>query len=231
MIKAVRSLVFGGVLALMIMGCFPTGSKIIGTRATGVDYIPKKLCFYPLLSTHIGRYGKRYDKIVRSEITSAVERRMPDNVVIVPPAETDLSITRESQIMTGLISTQLTTFGFALKELPVEVLQKGDDSSDRMEDESRFAISLNLLEQLREEYDIQAIVIGHAFFITDSGRSMPPEQRVISAHLKVVDIITLDVLGQVNLTYDSYGVDMNLVSELMAEELAYMAGLVGGEAE
>ncbi len=231
MSKAIRSLVFGGVLVLMIMGCFPMGSKIIGTRAIDVDYIPKKLCLYPLLSTPIGHYGKRYDKIIRSETTSEVERRMPDNVVIVPPADTNLSITRESQIMTGLISTQLTTFGFALKELPVEVLPKDDDSSERIVDESRFVISLNLLEQLREDYDIRAIVIGHAFFITDAGRGMPPEQRVISAHLKVVDIITLDVLGQVNLTYDSYGVDMNLVSELMAEELASMAGLAVGETE
>jgi hypothetical protein len=225
-----RLIVFGVMLAVLVTGCFPPGGKIIGTLSTGIDHIPAKLGLYPFLSTPIQTYGRRYDRIIRHKESLSVRRSMPDNVVIVPPAETDLSITRESQIMTGLISMQLATRGFSLKELPVEVLPQGNDPRTKKED-NRFVISLNLLEQLREEYDLQALIVGNAFFITEVGRGLPPEQRVISAHLKVVDIATLDVLGQVNLTYDSYGVDMNAVSEYLAEELAVMAGLGGGEGD
>lgn len=229
MSKRLRLIVFGGLLAVLITGCFPTGGRIIGTLSTGVDRIPAKLGLYPFLSTPIQTYGKRYDHIMRHKESLSV-RRKPDNVVIVPPAETDLSVTRESQIMTGLISTQLAARGFSLKELPVEVLPRGNDPYAKKED-NRFVISLNLLEQLRDEYGFKALIVGNAFFITEVGRGLPPEQRVISAHLKVVDITTLDVLGQVNLTYDSYGVDMNDVSEYLAAELAEMAGLGVGEGD
>jgi hypothetical protein len=226
-----RVLVFGGVLIVILSGCFPPGGEIIGTMTPGVDRIPDKLGLFPLLSTPVRSYGKRYRSILHNEATVKVKRRMPDNVVIVPPTGSDLTVTRESQIMTGLVSTRLSTFGFSLKELPVEVLPKSDDSHGDSDDDRRYAISLNLLERLREDYDVRAIIVGSAFFITETGQGMPPEQRVISAHLKVVDIATLDVLGQVNLTYDAYGVDMNTVSELVADELACMAGFVTGEGE
>ncbi|HUV36522.1 MAG TPA: hypothetical protein VMX58_06250 [Patescibacteria group bacterium] len=218
-----------GMLVVMMTGCFPPGGEIIGTMTAGVDRIPTTLGLYPLLSTPIQAYVGRYSDIVRHRETLAVKRRMPDNVVIVPPAESDLMVTGESQILTGLVSMQLSTFGFSLKELPVEVPATDDDRYGEGDDDHRFVISLNLLERLREDYGVRALVVGSAFFITEMGHGLPPEQRVISAHLKVVDIATLDVLGQVNLTYDAYGVDMNVVSEMIAEELAYMAGLGGGK--
>lgn len=225
-----RGLVRCGLIIVLLAGCFPPGGEIIGTMTAGVDRIPAKLGLYPLLSTPLESYRKRYEHILRHKATLSVKRRMPDNVVIVPPTDSEMIVTRESQIMTGLVSTQLSAFGFSLKELPVEVLSKDNDSTKK-DDDRRYTISINLLERLREEYDLQAIVVGSAFFITEAGRGLPPEQRVVSAHLKVVDITTLDVLGQVNLAYDSYGHDMNTVSELIADELAYMAGLASDEAE
>ena len=228
---ATKRIVVGVVVAFVAVGCAPLGGEIIGTLTAGVDTIPATLGLYPLLSTPIRKYSGVYSDIVHHRETLAVKRRMPDNVVIVPPIESELTVTRESQILTGLVSTQLSTFGFSLKEIPVEALPEdegryGDTGSDR-----QYAISINLLERLREEYGIGALIVGSAFFVTEAGRGLPPEQRVVSAHLKVIDIATLDLLGQVNLSYDSYGVDMNVVAEMMAEELAYMAGLVETELE
>jgi hypothetical protein len=213
MIATVKKLTVGLSLLSLVAGCM--GVRVLSSTSDGVDRIPSKIALYPLLSTPVGKPVGRW-----SPATLSVRReKMGDNVVISPPAETDMQITQESQIVTGLISTMLSAVGFSLKELPVEVLPKGEKDKS-----SRFVISVNLLEQLREQYDLRTLVIGTAFFIVDHSYG-PSGRRITSAHLKVIDVETLDVLGQVTVPYSTHGEDLNEVSEKLALALADMAGL------
>lgn len=204
---------------LVVAGCIATGANITSTKTAGVDRIPGKIGFYPLLSTPVDRY----EHYPGSRVRALSAKRVGENVVITPPVEFKLSMTQESQILTGMISTQLSTHGFSLKELPVEVLPD-DDESITHESRREFVISLNLLEQLREEYGLQALIIGNAFFLVERRPGFVPEKRVISAHIKIIDIESLDVLAQVNLPYDEYGEEMIPVADAIASELARMAG-------
>lgn len=209
MTTTAKMLTIAVLLVSLIAGCM--GARVLSTKSDGVDRIPSKIAFYPLLSTPVAtRGGVRATLRVQS---------LGENVVITPPAETEMRVTQESQIVTGLISTLLSAEGFSLKELPVEVLPKS-----KKDEGSRFVISMNLLDQMREEYDLRTLVIGTVFFITDHSYG-PSAKMITSAHLKVVDIETLDVLGQVTLPYSPQGEDLNMTSEKIALALVEMAGL------
>ena len=201
-------------LIFIAVGCAPT-SKVISVKSSGVEQIPLKVAIYPLLSSAKPDYHGE----VRA-LSSA------GNVVIAPPAETQLSITQDSQIMTGLISTQLAAHGFALKELPVEITES-ETSASSNEVKNAFAISMDLLNQLRENYGIQTLVIGNAFFVNQHLGTSFLGKRVIFAHIKIIDIKSLDVLAQVSLPYNMDGVELNEAAEQISNALARLAGING----
>jgi hypothetical protein len=149
--------------------------------------------------------------------------RRANRAVIVPPTETTLAITQESQILTGLISTSLSRLGFSLKQLPFEVLPVNGDGHRPNERGKTVVISTELLKELRERHDLRALVIGNAFFTIDPYGGAP-QIRITSAHLKIVDIVTLDLLGQVSLPYQPDGDDLNDAAERIALALGRMAG-------
>ena len=129
------------------------------------------------------------------------------------------TVTPQSQMLTGLLSSELAYYGFDLKELPVEI--PDDDQTDET-NKNVFFISLDLLERLREEYGVEAILIGNVMM-----KYVPRYSRtlVTAAYLKLVDIETLDVLCQVHLLSEDYGEDIDKAANALASELALEAGL------
>jgi hypothetical protein len=208
-------------LAMVGAGCLTYGGKVASTMSDGVDRIPTKIGCYPLLSTVVDyeqRRGWRHVKPLGSM------EKSDSHVYITPPTETGLSVTQESQILTGLVSMELAAYGFHLKELPVEVLDVDENGYDSDSVGKTFVISLDLLDELHDNYGVEALLMGEAFFMIDPA-SVHLEREVTYARLKVVDIETLDVLAQVTMSYDADGADLNKAAQKMAREMAMMANL------
>jgi hypothetical protein len=206
-----------------LTGCMSGGPpRIKAGTSVGVERIPTEIGLFPLLSTPVSRYDHRR---IRTAVKIDVRRRAED-IVIVPPTEMDLRITQESQIMTGMLSTDLSAAGFSLKELPVEVVPGWNDPDRPRAKRDAFMLSLDLLDELRDRYGIKALLVGNAFFLTEHYSGVPPERRVTFAHIKIIDIETLDILAQATFPYDSYGDDVEIVAESIALSLAEMADLV-----
>jgi hypothetical protein len=202
-------------LATSQPGCLTTGGQLISTISPDVDQLPATVGFYPMLSSRL--LSSR--SVPRGWPLKASMSRSSEEIYIVPPAESELIVTSYSRMMTDLISKDMLYYGFDLRELPVEIPENGSsDDNDRT-----FSISLSLLEHLREEYNVQAIMIGNALFSMNPYSSSVVE--VHSAHVKVVDIETLKVLCQVDFTYSDSGQDIEIVSDDIAASLASMAGL------
>lgn len=184
-------------------------------RSPGVDRIPTTICIHPLLSSPASR---RY--IIKENLNISREH---GSVYITPPAESKLVITPRSQMLTGLLSSELAYYGFDLKELPVEV---PDESETGESSKNVFFISLDLLKNLRENYGVEAILVGNVMmsYVPRSSRTI-----VTAAYLKLVDIETLDVLCQVYLLSEDYGEDMDEAAAALASELALEAGLASVE--
>ncbi|NIO00788.1 MAG: hypothetical protein GTO42_01400 [Candidatus Latescibacteria bacterium] len=208
-------------LLLAAAGCTRTTGKLTSVISGDVERIPSRLAFYPLLSTSIGGYKAGWPS---ARATLKVQR-WEDNVVIVPPTETEMMVTRESETLTGLISMELSSIGFSLQELPVRILPEDEESKKPGELKSAFAISLNMLEQLREQYDLEAIIIGNAFFVMEVYRAAPPYVTAVSAYLKVIDIESLEILGQVNYFSEYSGKELDDLAEDIAAVMAEMAGI------
>jgi hypothetical protein len=197
-------------LFLLLVGCANLGGKLTSIRSPGVDRIPTTICVHPLLSSPA---RKRY--LVKDELFISRER---NRVYIAPPAEVSLTITPQSQIFTGLLSSELAYYGFDLKEIPVEV----PDDTEAGERENVFFISLDLLKRLREEYGIEAILVGNVMmdYVQRYSKTL-----VTAVYLKLVDIETLDILCQVHLLSEDYGEDMDKAADALASELALEAGI------
>lgn len=211
-------------LTLMVVGCATT--KVTSIKSPGVERISRNLSIYPLLSAPATQYGRGYPASLRGVNVS----QMGDNVVITPPTETQLSLTPESQMLTSLISAQLSHVGFTLKELPVEVPSGSDTITGTDRKRNTFVISLNLLNQLREKYNIQTLVIGNTFFTDYPSTWNPPVgKKVTFAHLKIIDTKSLEVVAQVNLPYNATGEELNFVAQQMADAVAKLAGMSPSE--
>lgn len=100
-------------LFLILVGCANLGGKLTTIRSPGVDRIPTTICIHPLLSSPARR---RY--IIKEQLNVS---REDDRVYIAPPTEARLAVTPQSQMLTGLLSSELAYYGFDLKELPVEI--------------------------------------------------------------------------------------------------------------
>jgi hypothetical protein len=123
-------------------------------------------------------------------------------------------------MFTGYLSAELAGRGFGLLEIPVEI-PKDDDIGDSGKDE--FVISLALLNELREQYHLEALLIGNVCFVKHP--HYPDGREVASIYAKLIDVETLKVLCQLTLPFDTWGVEMDEVAEVLAGELAVLAGL------
>ena len=205
-------LILSVLLFLFIIGCANLGGKLTTIRSPGVDRIPTTICIHPLLSSPARRRYLKQDDVVIS--------RESDRVYIAPPTEVNLLVTPQSQMFTGLLSSELVYYGFDLKELPVEV--PGDDGEAGEMKKKIFFVSLDLLKSLRDEYGVEAILIGNVMmnYVPRYSRTL-----VTAAYLKLVDIESLDILCQVHLLSEDYGEDMDKAADALASELALEAGL------
>ncbi len=145
------------------------------------------------------------------------------NVYLAPPTKPQMLVTPSSQMLTGELMVQMVQLGFDLRELPYEI-KEADGSSRR----DSYVISLDLLDELRHQHGLEAIIVGNVYFLPSANYNSR-EKRVSVAYLKVIDTKTLEVLCQVNMPYQEYGREMNRLAESMARELAVMAGLVEQE--
>lgn len=226
---------------VVLAGCetIPSAYNIISIKSNGVLQIPKKLGVYPFLSTDF--QGSSY---YRANSFSSLEAKQAQNVVeivpktqaddtstatpqpvesgaaLVPSVTTNMSITSDGQILSDLFSTDLSTDGFSLQQLPIQ-MQDGKNPDQN----KTFCISMDLLNNLRSKYGIEAIALCDAFFTTVYTEGGISEKRVVAAHVKIIDTNTLDVLGQVTLPYNAEGKNMNETASRFAESLAQLADL------
>lgn len=201
------------IIALVIhFGCTSTG-RVQTTPSPGVDRIPATVAVYPLLSgvEVDGRYWP-----IKPQTQGSREE-----IYLAPPTDSELTITPSSQMLTGELSVQMTRHGFDLREMPYELKESYTPDGD-----NAYVVSLALLDELREQHGLGAVIVGNAFFMKDRRNYQPAETRVVAAYLKVIDTETLAVLCQVTMSYDAYGRDLNDVAQSMASHLAHMAGLV-----
>jgi hypothetical protein len=85
-----------------------------------------------------------------------------------------------------------------------------------------------LLDRLYEKNNLKAILIGDVFFRNERNHGII-EKRITFAHLKIIDVTNLDILGQVLFPYDSEGVELQKATDKIAAQLADLAGLANQE--
>ena len=83
-------------------------------------------------------------------------------------------------------------------------------------------MSLALLDDLRAIHNVEAILIGNAFFSSSPYYS---DTRVTDCYVKVVDVETPEVLCQISVPHDGEGRDMQEIARDIADQLAIEAGL------
>jgi hypothetical protein len=199
-------------LVTLLQGC-TIKPRITTTPVAGVEEIPTVIAVYPILANQAG-FRPRY---VKDAMTLSTRE---GRIYIVPPADTELLVTTHSEIFTGLVSSELSHYGFKLKALPLEVL---DDDNVGSGDKRSFVVSLETIRHLRENYGLEALLIGNVFFIHDPYD--PTEPAVRSFYLKLVDAETLDVLCHVSSDYGEYGGEMENAAGDIGFELAKLANL------
>jgi hypothetical protein len=199
-------------LAVLAAGCASMDERVVITPAAGVEKIPVKIAVYPLLTAETPRIAAppRY-----SPMTT---RTAEDRLYIVAPAETKLVSNMESQLLTSMLAARLSDNGFTLKELPVEA---PSEQSERAE--NNFFVSLETLKHLREDYGLEAILVGNAYFVAD--QRDPTVIWVRAAYLRLVDTATLDVLCHVSISDKYRGDSMEGAAQSLAHALAREAGL------
>jgi hypothetical protein len=207
-LKTIRPLVISLVIATLALGCTATGPRVTVTKAPGTDPIPATIAVYPLLTTHPVRTSRE------GRIRPLTHRGDGDRIYLAPPAESELRVTMHSQLFSDLLAADLTYEGFKLKQL---TLEGTDGDSDRNE----FFVSMDALKHLREDFGLQAVLLGNVYFVTD--RYDPSLYHVRAAYVKVVDVATLDVICHVSVRRGYYGSDMEEVVAEIAAELAAMS--------
>jgi hypothetical protein len=191
--------------------------RITTTPVVGVEEIPTIIAVYPILANQTG-FRPRY---VKDAMTLSTRK---DRIYIVPPADTKLLVTTHSEIFTGLVSSELSHYDFKLKTLPIEVLE---DDNVGTGGKRSFVVSLETIRHLRENYGLEALLIGNVFFIHDPYD--PTEPAVRSFYLKLVDAKTLDILCHVSGDYGEYGGEMEKAARDIGFELAKLANLAKDE--
>jgi hypothetical protein len=210
-------------VAALMCGCASMDERVVVTPAAGVEKIPTKIAVYPLLTAEAVKIiaQPRYSPMTTG---AASTRASDDRLYIVAPAETKLVSTMQSQLMTSLLSAQLSDNGFTLKELPVEAPAEQSEK-----DQNTFFVSLETLKRLREDYGLEAILVGNVYFVADEHD--PTIILVRAAYLRLVDTATLDVLCHVSISDKYRGDSMEGAAQILARALAQEAKLVSAEQE
>jgi hypothetical protein len=111
-----------------------------------------------------------------------------------------------------------------LKELPVESPSEQSEKA-----ENSFFVSLETLKNLREDYGLDAVLVGNAYFVAD--QRDPTVVWVRAAYLRLVDTKTLDVLCHVSISDKYRGDSMEGAAQSLARALAKEAGLVSAKSK
>ncbi len=207
-LKTTRFILISFLIVALMPGCTATGPRVTVTKAPDTDPIPTTIAVYPVLTTH--QVVASRDWRVRPLLYHGEGGR----IYLAPPAESELKVTMHSQLFSDLLAADLAYEGFKLKQLTLE--GTGGDG-----DRNEFSISMDALKRLRNEYGLQAILLGNVYFVPD--RYDSSLYRVRAAYVKVVDVATLDVICHVSLRRGSYGSDMEDVVAEIATELAAMS--------
>lgn len=226
--KTIRSTVVAAAVLTVAAGCTSTANRVLVTPAPGVESIPSTIAIYPLLTTEYSRivYGRhpvpqpiqlKATLSTKGEEGKAPEGREEEGIYIMPPTESRLVVTSDSQLFSDLLAAEMTNVGFHMKQLPVEA-PVGDD--DKATGGQTFYVSMDLLQRLRDEFGLQAVLLGNVYFTRD--RYDPSDVEVRAAYVKVVDVRTLDVICHVSVTNDFYGTDISETVMRIADELAVM---------
>lgn len=199
-------------LGALTFGCASMDERVVVTPAAGVEKIPTKIAVYPLLTAEAARIitQPRYYPMTTD---AASTRAADDRLYIVAPAETKLVSTMQSQLLTSLLSAQLSDQGFTLKELPVEAPPEQSEK-----EQNSFFVSLETLKYLREDYGLEAILVGNVYFVADERD--PTVIRVRAVYLRLVDTGTLDVLCHVSISDRYSGESMESAAQALALALA-----------
>ena len=193
----------GIVFALAFLGC-ATPPAMESIRTPGAKNIPLGIVLHPLLSTQTERGWMRG--------SFALDSQNREFLYITPPAKTTMQVTERSERLTNMLNIELSRRGFKLRELPVEATPAREQNT--------FAVSLALLDELRERNDVHAILIGNAFFTGQYNDSY-----VTDMYVKVVNVETLEVMCQIIIDHHTNGWSMPDVVNEVADELAFNAGL------
>ena len=193
----------GIVFALAFLGC-ATPPAMESIRTPGAKNIPLGIVLHPLLSTQTERGWMRG--------SFALDSQNRESIYILPPAKTTMQVTERSERLTNMLNIELSRRGFKLRELPVEATPAREQNT--------FAVSLALLDELRERNDVHAILIGNAFFTGQYNDSY-----VTDMYVKVVNVETLEVMCQIIVDHHTNGWSMTDVVNEVADELAFNAGL------
>jgi hypothetical protein len=207
-------------LAALACGCASMDERVTVTPTAGVERIPTKIAVYPLLTAEAAQMI-RQQRYFPMTTGAASTRAADDRMYIVAPAETKLVSTMQSQLLTSLLSAQLSGNGFTLKE-PVEAPPEQSEK-----DQNSFFVSLETLRHLRESYGLEAILVGNVYFVADERD--PTVIWVRAAYLRLVDTGTLDVLCHVSISDRYRGESMEAAAQALALALAKEAKLVSAE--
>jgi len=204
---------------LQLFTCATNQTKLRITTAVDADVIPRTIGVYPFLSAPITPTIKRYPQSRADDYMQQIKVK-DEKIYITAPAESKLEVTPYSQMLTGFISVELANYGFDLRELPVEIT---DTNSSVGKKKNEFVISLALLQKLRDEYGLQAILIGNVYFVNDPYDKVA--KKVSALYAKVIEIESLKVICQISKPFDEYGESMERVSAEIAAVLCNMVGL------
>ncbi len=198
--------------AVLTLGCTKLDERVVTTRAVDAERIPTNVAIYPLLTGEAPVVGGE----VRLSLTTNVK---DDRIYIVGPAETKLVSNMQSQLLTNLLSAELSRRKFTVKELPVETPPEQTDKGG-----NTFFVSLGTLKYLRDTYALEAILVGDVYFVLDRG-----DIGVRAAYLRLVDTTTLNVLCHVSISDGYSGYSMEDTARALALALAKEANLVATE--
>jgi hypothetical protein len=203
--------------AACCLSCAPK-STLVSVQSPGVDSIPPRIGIYPLLATSITDIRPQSTDLVPLD----VKLYEADGKYILSPASaSELQLTKESLMITGFLATQLASQGFSLIEMPKEIPGYIGEEMDFKVD--RFYISTSMLDSLSRVRNLQAVLVGNAFFRNVYHKNKPVEKRVIFSHIKLIEVPSLNVLAQITQPYDPEGVSLNDMTTQVAKELADMA--------
>jgi len=191
-----------------LLGCAHASPQMRSVRTPGIEKIPLGIVLHPLFSTE---RKSGYESATEGSVSESSDH---DRMYIHPPTETSLMVTGPSERLTGLISMELMSRGFRLRDLPVQAPVEG---------ENVFAVSLSVLDELRERQNVKAILIGNAFF--DPRYRNSADERVTDLYLKLVDVQSLEVMYQLVLPHQMDGWSMDEIARAVADQLAIEANL------